>query len=92
MNKNNEMRITSTDNPYNPFRQWKEWLLFDVNSGYNTCGRLANSVFLTESMTEQEIYEAIEGGIEELIKTGSISKQGELIEYKKVFLVPKEEE
>jgi hypothetical protein len=80
-----EIRITSADNPYNPFTHWEQWLLFDINAGYNTCGRLARVTFLSDSMTDKEIIENVELGINELIKTGSINKNGEIIEYLKVF-------
>lgn len=85
MNKNKEIRVTTLDNPYDPFTHWEQWLLFDTNAGYNTCGRLAAVTFISDSMTHQEIFETVESGIEELIKTGSINKKGELVEYKKVI-------
>jgi len=83
--KNKQIRVTTTDNPYDPFTHWEQWLLFDANAGYNTCGRLASVSFLSDSMSPKEIYERIEQGIEQLMKTGSINKHGEIIEYKKVI-------
>jgi len=83
-NKNKELRVTTVDNPYNPFTHWEQWLLFDVNAGYNTCGRLASVTFLHDSMTHTELYEEVNHGIDELIKLGSINKQGNIVEYKKV--------
>jgi hypothetical protein len=85
MNNNKEIRVTTMDNPYDPFTHWEQWLLFDMNAGYNTCGRLAAVSFISDSMSEQEVYDVIERGIEQLMKIGAISKQGELIEYKKVI-------
>ena len=29
--------ITTFDNPFNPFTQFTEWLLFDKEKGYTTC-------------------------------------------------------
>lgn len=85
MNKNKEIRVTSVDNPYDPFTHWEQWLLYDANAGYNTCGRLANVTIISDAMSDQEIYDNVEAGINELMKTGSINKKGELIEYKKVI-------
>ena len=85
MNTNKEIRVTSVDNPYNPFTHWSEWLVFDANAGYNTCGRLANVTFLSDSMSDQEVYESVECGIEILMKTGCINKKGDIVEYKKVI-------
>ena len=85
MNKNKEIRITTVDNPYDPFTHWEQWLLFDVNSGYNTCGRLANVTFISDSLSDQEIFDSVNHGIDVLIKTGAINKQGDIVEYKKVI-------
>jgi len=85
MNKNKEIRVTSMDNPYDPFTHWEQWLLFDVNAGYNTCGRLATVTFISDLMTDEEVYVAVEEGIDILITTGSISKLGAVVEYKKVI-------
>lgn len=84
-NTNKEIRITTVDNPYNPFTHWDQWLLFDTNAGYNTCGRLAKATFLSDSMTDSEVFSTVELGIEELMKIGSINKQGKIVEYIKVI-------
>lgn len=80
-----QIRLTTVDNPYNPFTHWKEWLLYDVNAGYNTNGRLATLTFFHDAMTEEEELEEIENAMNILIKTGAINKKGEIIEYKKVI-------
>ena len=36
-----EHRLTTFDNPFNPFDDFTQWLLFDNEKGYNTCGYLA---------------------------------------------------
>jgi len=40
----NEMMLTTSDNPYNPFTQWREWYNYDVSNGYNSCGLVARLV------------------------------------------------
>ena len=37
----NKCMLTTFDNPFDPFEQFTSWFLFDVEKGYNTCGRLA---------------------------------------------------
>lgn len=33
--------LTTTDNPFDPFTQWEEWLAFDRNNKYFTCEIIA---------------------------------------------------
>ena len=37
---NGSCALTTFDNPYNPFEQFSDWFLFDVEKGYNTCAYL----------------------------------------------------
>ena len=37
-----EYMLTTVDNKWNPFTQFKEWLNYDNSMGYNTLGLLAN--------------------------------------------------
>lgn len=86
-----ELRITTVDNPYNPFTQWEQWLLFDTRSGYHTSNRLAKVSTISEQLSEDEVYDTVERGIEELMKFGAIDKEGNIVEYKKVFKETKED-
>ena len=38
---NNECMLTTFDNPFNPFEQFVQWRLFDIEKGYYTCEYLA---------------------------------------------------
>ena len=82
---NKEIMITTVDNPYDPFEQWDQWLLFDTRSGYHTNNRLAKVSIISEQLSEQEVYDTVERGIEELIRFGAIDKEGNIVEYKKVI-------
>lgn len=64
----NECRLTTFDNPYNPFTQFTSWWLFDVEKGYNTCSYLARIAQITDEMTEKEETEEVERAIDEIIK------------------------
>ena len=39
--KQKEVMLSTSDNPFNPFSQFKEWYAFDISHGYNTLGYLA---------------------------------------------------
>lgn len=50
--------LTTRDNPYSPFTEWKQWLSYDFSAGHNTnekIARLANSV-LDEEDEEAEAF------------------------------------
>ena len=60
--------LTTFDNPFDPFEQFTQWFLLDVEKGYNTCGKLGRIVKLNDSMTQKEEDEAINNAIDEIIK------------------------
>ena len=68
MNENNECRLTTIDNPFDPFTQFDNWFLFDTEKGYNSCSRLDRITEFTDDMTEKEIEEENERAIDEIIK------------------------
>lgn len=80
-----EIRVTTVDNPHDPFKEFDKWLVFDRLKGYNTTERLAKTAPLSERLSSDEIYYSVEKGIEALMKTGAIDKQGKIVEYKKVI-------
>lgn len=60
--------ITTIDNPYNPFDDFKSWFAYDVSHGYNTCGYLARITKTSEQFTDFENSIEIENAIDEIIK------------------------
>ena len=64
----NECRLTTKDNPYNPFTQFKQWWLFDVEKGYNSCAYLARIAKTSDSFSDEENEEEIERAINEIMK------------------------
>lgn len=63
-----ECALSTIDNPYNPFEQFNEWFLFDVEKGYNSCSRLARIAKTSDSMSQKEVDEETERAIDEIIK------------------------
>ena len=63
----NDCRLTTFDNPFDPFEQFTSWLLFDKEKGYFTCEKLDRIAHFEEDMTEEEINEEHERAIDEII-------------------------
>lgn len=61
--------ITTFDNPFNPFTQFTEWLLFDKEKGYNTCEYLARIAKVEDNLSQQEYNRVVEQAIDSIIKT-----------------------
>lgn len=60
--------LTTFDNPYDPFTQFEKWFLFDTEKGYNTCAYLGRIVKTSDEFTEEEIQQANERAIDEIIR------------------------
>ncbi|HAP15049.1 MAG TPA: hypothetical protein DCR07_02950 [Lactococcus sp.] len=63
-----ECRLTTFDNPYDPFEQFTSWFLFDVEKGYNTCAYLGRIARTSEQMSDEENDIEVERAIDEIIK------------------------
>lgn len=64
----NDCKLTTIDNPFDPFEQFDSWLMFDKEKGYNSCERLARIAQVTDDMTQKEIDAENERAIDEIIK------------------------
>ena len=60
--------LTTIDNPYSPFDQFNEWMLFDIQMGYNSCERLGRIIKLEDDMSDVEKERAMQDAIDEIIK------------------------
>ena len=65
---NNEVMLTTIDNPFNPFDDFENWRMFDIEKQYYTCERLARIVNLSEEMSQSEVDAETERAIDEIIK------------------------
>lgn len=60
--------LTTVDNPYDPFDNFKEWYMYDVQKGYNSSSYLARIAKTSDEMTDFENEEEIERAIDEIIE------------------------
>ena len=74
-----DCRLTTFDNPYDPFTQFNPWYLFDNEKGYNTCGILDRISNYSDDMSDKEIDEEHERAIDEMIDNDFLNI------YKKVY-------
>lgn len=64
----NKTMLTTIDNPYSPFTNFKDWFTFDVLHGYNSCGYLARIARTSEQFTDEENDSEVNHAIDEIIK------------------------
>ena len=63
-----QFMLTTNDNPFNPFENFKEWFLFDKEKGYDSSERVDRIANFTDDMTEIEINQETERAIDEIIQ------------------------
>lgn len=63
-----EYRLTTIDNPFDPFEQFEDWFLFDMEKGYNTCGYLARIAHTSPDLSDEENEEENNRAITEILK------------------------
>lgn len=63
----NACMLTTVDNPYNPFEDFDNWLMFDMEKGYNSCAYLARIARTSDQFSEEENDREVERAIDEII-------------------------
>lgn len=81
----NDCRLTTFDNPFDPFEQFTSWFLFDVSKGYYTCSYLDRIAKISDDMSEVEAEKEKERAIDEIIANDFLNI------YKKVWRNPEAE-
>lgn len=68
LSTNYEYMLTTFDNPYDPFEDFKQWFLFDVEKGYDSCSYLARIADVPDDASDAEANAEIERAIDVIIK------------------------
>ncbi len=66
--KNRQVFLTTSDNPYDYFKQFDEWLAFDRLNGYFTLEYLARIVKDAPDLSDEQENEEIESAIDKIIE------------------------
>jgi len=87
MATNEVFLLTTVDNPFNPFTQFDEWLSFDTQKGYNTCGYLARIAKSSHELSQQDEDLAIDQAMDEIVKENvyGVHKKVSLNDFQSVF-------
>lgn len=62
-----DVMLTTTDNPYDPFTQFDQWLMFDVSKGYGSCEYLGRIARTSDQLSDKENNREVERAIDEII-------------------------
>lgn len=60
--------LTTIDNPYNPFTEFKAWQVFDEGKGYYTLGYLARVANVSDALSEKDYELEIRNAMSTIIK------------------------
>lgn len=60
--------LTTTDNPFDPFTQFDEWLAFDISRGYHTSSYLARVAVTSDDLSPIDEAQAINSAIDEIVE------------------------
>lgn len=71
--------LSTKDNPFNPFKQYEDWLAFDTMKGYNTCAYLARIVKSSDELSSVDQTKAIDDAIDEILKYNLIGNYYKVI-------------
>ena len=59
--------LTTLDNPYSPFEDFKNWYIYDMTKGYGTCELLSRFAHTSPALSDTENYNIINDAIDDII-------------------------
>lgn len=63
-----EYMLTTVDNPFNPFTQFDEWNVYDMQKGYYSLSFLARIAKVSPELSEIDQTLAIDQAIDEIVR------------------------
>lgn len=62
-----QFMLTTVDNPFNPFEDFRSWFLFDIEKGYKCCEIVDRLTNITKEYSERERIVAVNAAIDRFI-------------------------
>ena len=59
--------LSTSDNPFNPFTDFKRWFAFDSEKGYNSSGLVARVAFFSSELPYEDQDRIVEAAIDQII-------------------------
>jgi len=63
-----EYHLTTVDNPFDPFTEFKEWLSFDLRHNYNTLELQDRVIVTSDELSEADQIDAYNQAIDEIVR------------------------
>jgi hypothetical protein len=79
-----DVMLTTSDNPYDPFTQFDNWYSFDTEKGYNTCSLISRFAKTSINLTDEVNDELIDHAYNEIIHISPTVLGFKDVFYKKV--------
>ena len=67
-----DYRLTTIDNPYDPFDEWDNWYSYDVQQNYFTTELLDRVSFNSEELSDEDQLLATEQAIDDIIAVDTL--------------------
>lgn len=85
------IRLSTYDNPYDPFEDFERWYIWDTMSGYNSCEYLDRIARTSNQMSERENQREIERAIDDIIAHDVTGMRCRVIEGKPLPVLKRKE-
>lgn len=72
-----ETRLTTSDNPFDPFTEFDKWYAYDEAHGYHSCAYLARIAKTSPNFSDEDQIKEVNRAIDEIISfnlTGNYQK------------------
>lgn len=62
-----DVMLTTVDNPFDPFTEFVAWFKYDMLNGYNTCGLLAREAATSSAFSDEKNEMLTKNAINEIV-------------------------